>query len=178
MASSSNHNSFQFRMNSFAIRRATQADVPVVLDIYADARAFMRRAGNTTQWPDSYPGIDDVLDDIARGNLYVCVTGEEVVAVFLLAEGPDPTYAHIDGAWPNDEPYSVIHRIAAREDTGAGRYCIQSVCDSVSNVRIDTHKDNMPMRHVLTCLGFVECGTIICNDGTPRIAYQHAMARS
>lgn len=161
----------------YVIRLATQADVPVILDIYAGARIFMRRSGNPTQWPDGYPSIDDVLGDIAVGNLRVCVTDDEIVAVFLLADGPDPTYAHIDGAWPNDEPYSVIHRIAAREGMGAGRHCIQSVCSDVPNVRIDTHKDNLPMRHVLTSLGFVECGTIICNDGTPRIAYQHTMPR-
>ncbi|MDO4404425.1 MAG: N-acetyltransferase [Atopobiaceae bacterium] len=162
---------------NYNTRRATQADVPVILDIYAGARAFMRRTGNPTQWPDGYPGIDDVLNDIEEGKLYVCVTGEKVFAVFFLADGPDPTYAHIDGRWLNDEPYSVIHRIAARVGTGAGRYCIQRVCDSVQNLRIDTHEDNLPMRHVLRSLGFVECGTIICNDGTPRIAYQHTLAK-
>lgn len=161
------------RDTRYDIRHATCADVPAILDIYAGARAFMRKTGNLTQWPEGYPGAEDVLGDIADGNLYVCVGGEELVAVFYMAEGPDPTYAHIDGAWPNDEPYSVIHRIAAREGTGAGRYCIQHVRDSVQNLRIDTHEDNLPMRHVLASLGFVECGTIICNDGTPRIAYQH-----
>lgn len=161
------------RDTNYDIRHASRADVPAILEIYAGARAFMRKTGNLTQWPDSYPGADDILRDIADGNLYVCVADDEVVAVFYRAEGPDPTYAHIDGAWPNDEPYSVIHRIAAREGTGAGRFCIQRTCDSVRNLRIDTHEDNLPMRHVLTNLGFVECGTIICNDGTPRIAYQH-----
>lgn len=157
----------------YDIRHASEADVDVILDIYAGARAFMRRTGNLTQWPDGYPGLDDILSDIAGGNLHVCVADGKVVTVFFLAEGPDPTYAHIDGAWPNDEPYSVIHRIAAREGMGAGRHCIRHVCESVRNLRIDTHEDNLPMRHVLSSLGFVECGTIICNDGTPRVAYQH-----
>ena len=161
------------RTTGYDIRLATQADVPAILDLYADARAFMRRTGNLTQWPDGYPSADDVLGDIAGGNLLVCVADGEVFAVFFLAEGPDPTYEHIDGAWPNDEPYSVIHRIAAREGTGAGRRCIRHVCEGTRNVRIDTHEDNLPMRHVLASLGFEECGTIICNDGTPRLAYQH-----
>ena len=156
------------------VRIANQRDVPRILKLYATARDFMRRSGNPTQWPDDYPSLADVTADIGHRSLYVCENNGEVQAVFFFAQGPDPTYAHIDGSWLNEEPYGVVHRIAAQEGSGAGRACIQWACTQVLNLRIDTHEKNVPMRHVLTQLGFAECGTIICEDGTPRIAYHYA----
>lgn len=158
------------------IRLATNADVPQILGLYESARAFMHRTGNPTQWPEGYPGPEDVLYDLKRSALHVCTEGDEVIAVFFCAPGPDATYAHIDGSWLNDEPYSVVHRIAAREGSGAGRACIAWACEQSQNVRIDTHERNLPMRHVLKSLGFVECGTIICEDGTPRMTYHRSTA--
>lgn len=159
------------------IRVARNDDTPQILSIYAAARSFMHATGNPTQWPSDYPGLADINADMAQGALYVLAgDGEErgqVQAVFFFAQGPDRTYDRIDGAWPNDEPYAVVHRIAARTGSGAGRRCIAWACEQVQNLRIDTHENNAPMRHVLAGMGFVECGTIICEDGTPRVAYQH-----
>ena len=158
----------------YEIRRAIEQDVPQILQIYAQARDFMHRSGNPTQWVDGYPGLADVEQDLAQGSLFVCTNNQQVLAAFFCTSGPDPTYEYIDGAWLNDEPYVVVHRIAAKEGSGAGRRCIAWACRQSSNVHIDTHEDNAPMRHVLTSLGFVECGVIICDNGTPRVAYQHA----
>lgn len=153
------------------IRKATASDVAGILALYAAARAFMRESGNPTQWPDSYPGLEDVQDDIAHESLFVHERAGEIDAVFFFAAGPDPTYAQIDGAWLNDEPYAVVHRIAAERGSGAGRRCLAWASEHTRNLRIDTHEDNGPMRHVLRELGFSECGIIICDNGTPRVAY-------
>lgn len=37
------------------VRRAAAADLPTLLKIFDNARAFMRTHGNPHQWPDSYP---------------------------------------------------------------------------------------------------------------------------
>lgn len=155
------------------IRNACSNDIPQILSIYAAARAFMHRTGNPTQWPNNYPGLKDIEADIASGDLYVYAKEDEIQAVFFFKRGPDHTYDHIDGAWPNKEPYAVVHRIAAKTGSGAGKRCLAWACGQARNLRIDTHKDNGPMQHVLKAMGFVECGVIICEDGTPRIAYQH-----
>ena len=155
------------------IRHATPQDEAAILTLYDEAHMTMRESGNPTQWPLGYPGPEDVHDDLAHESLYVCCLDDAIAAVFFFAPGPDPTYAHIDGAWPNDEPYHVVHRIASRRGSGAGTLSIGWACRQVANLRIDTHEDNAPMRHVLGRLGFVECGTIICANGTPRVAYQH-----
>lgn len=43
-------------------------------------------------------------------------------------------------------------------------------------LRADTHADNTCMQHALTATGFVRCGTIYTEDGTPRLAYCHRRA--
>lgn len=41
----------------------------------------------------------------------------------------------------------------------------------LAEVRADTHWDNVIMQHILEKNGFVKCGTIVVENGTPRIAY-------
>ena len=42
----------------------------------------------------------------------------------------------------------------------------------VTDIRIDTHADNVIMRHLLCKNGFSEVGTILLSNGSPRVAYQ------
>lgn len=100
-------------------------------------------------------------------------------AVFYFAIEDDPTYHEIDGAWKSDEAYGVVHRIGvAKRGSGVGSFCMEwaqskaKAAGAKGGVRIDTHECNAPMRSMLEKLGYEECGTIICCDGTPRIAYQ------
>lgn len=157
------------------IRNATENDMERILELYGQARAFMREHGNPDQWGDTYPPSEMVWKDIADRKSYVCVAEGEIVAVFFYAEEDEPDYKYIyDGAWLNDEPYSVIHRIAAPTGKkGAASFCIRWCCEkSGGNVRIDTHRDNIPMQRMLEKNGFLRCGTICLADGSERVAYQ------
>ena len=156
------------------IRKTTPADVDAALAIYESARAYMREAGNPDQWKSGYPGNAEILSDIGEGRGYVCEDAGEVVAVFYFGKGPDPTYEKIyNGAWLNDEPYSVIHRIAVKHHgRGIVDFCFSECYKISQNLKIDTHKDNLPMQHVLRRAGFVECGTIYLASGDERIAFQ------
>ena len=40
------------------------------------------------------------------------------------------------------------------------------------SIRIDTHKDNVIMHHILRKYGFQHCGVIFLANGDPREAYQ------
>ena len=86
-----------------------------MLAIYERARAYMASLGNPHQWGDSgYPSSALLREDIARGVSYVVMDQrDEVVATFVFVEGEDPTYIIIEGAWLNEEPYGVIHRLAS-----------------------------------------------------------------
>ena len=155
------------------IRNARPSDWDDLMDIYARARRFMKQAGNPTQWGDSSPREQQIRDDIRLGHSYVYVLEGRVQAVFAMIPGEDPTYRVIQGAWLNDLPYCAVHRVASRgEVKGVATQVLEWCMDQCGNIRIDTHDDNLPMQHVLEKNGFVRCGRIWSEDGSPRIAYQ------
>ena len=162
-------------MSKFEIRQTTPQDLDEVMQVYADGREIMIKSGNINQWPQGYPFYSVVEKDIALGCSYVCVLGDEILAVFFLSEEPEKTYDIIDGAWLDDKPYGVIHRIARRKSDkakGTGEYCLNWCFDKVKNIRIDTHEDNIPMKKLLNKLGYKHCGTIWIETGAKRMAYQ------
>ena len=92
-------------------------DLPVMLKIYQHARELMAANGNPTQWGNTFPREEVILDDIRQQRTMLLVDEadgkERVLAQFALCTGEDPTYAHIDGAWLDDDSYVTIHRIAS-----------------------------------------------------------------
>ena len=112
--------------------------------------------------------------DIEKDRLFVIDDGEAIRAAFAFILGSDPTYAYIeDGQWPNQKPYGTIHRIGS-DGTRPG-FLGRSLAFArrvISNLRIDTHEANLPMRQLVESHGFRRCGIIYVDDGTPRIAYQ------
>lgn len=156
------------------IRKAALSDLPQILQIYADARAFMAQTGNPTQWGDGYPQEELLRNDIAEGISYVAEQDGEIETVFVYFFGNDPTYDFIEnGSWQNEEPYGVIHRIASRGKVkGSGSQCLQWGFAQCGNLKIDTHDDNKVMQHVLEKNGFVRCGRIYLENGSPRVAFQ------
>lgn len=156
------------------IRLANKDDLKPIEQIYENARQFMRSTGNFTQWGNGYPNKEIIYADIEQKCLYV-VEDEEIQAVFTLIMGEDPTYLEIDGAWLNDRSYATLHRIASRgTQKGLFKLIIEFSWSICPNLRIDTHQNNTPMRHLIEKNGFVYCGIIIVGDGTPRLAYQKA----
>ncbi len=84
------------------IRKATQQDLHSIMQLYENARAFMREHGNPGQWGTTYPPQNMIETDIRFGNLYVCIEKDTIEAVFFYKDGIDPTYLKIyDGQWKN-----------------------------------------------------------------------------
>lgn len=159
------------------IRKATYSDIGALMKIFGNARAIMRESGNRSQWNDGYPSESVVSDDISKGNCLVLCDNGSILGTMALIQGPDPTYSYIDGAWPDDAPYYVIHRIAATvPGRGIARKMLDWAFEHISRqgyctIRIDTHRDNVIMKHILPKYGFTMCGTIYLEDGSPREAY-------
>lgn len=156
------------------IRHTTTADIPRLKEIFAIARRFMAEAGNPNQWTEGYPSKELLQEDIDSGDSYVIVKGDRIVATFVLRGGADPTYDIIyDGKWPDDNPYATIHRIASSgEATGIMHTALQYALTHYDNIRIDTHRDNLVMQHLLADEGFCYCGVIHCWSGDERLAFQ------
>ena len=155
------------------IRRANKEDIKCIMRIYEVAKKKMRADGNLHQWSDKYPDEETLLNDIARGELYIAHDGNEIYGVFMLSFSGEDTYKVIQGAWFNDEPYAVIHRIAS---FGKGKNLLKDAIDfafeKTNNIRIDTHEDNNIMRTLLKKLGFIYTGIIHLKNGDERRAYQ------
>ncbi|MBO7240669.1 MAG: GNAT family N-acetyltransferase, partial [Bacteroidaceae bacterium] len=76
-------------------------------------------------------------------------------------------------------PYHVIHRIAV---TAPGKGYAQKMFDwalgLTETIRIDTHRDNVIMHHILRKYGFIYCGVIYLANGEARDAYQLSKLKS
>ena len=161
------------------IRKTTNSDLDRVMEIYAHARKFMAEHGNPNQWgPTNWPPEDLIHNDIQSGNSYVCLNDEgKVIGTFYYICGKDiePTYRDItDGAWLDDSPYGVVHRIAGDgSERGIGAFCINWAFGRCGHLRIDTHGDNVVMQNLVKKLGFKHCGTIyVEEDDYPRLAFE------
>ncbi len=158
------------------IRHAEAHEIHRIKEIYENAVSFMRKTGNANQWTGGYPSAEIILADIESKYLYVCEEDSEWLAVFFYRHGDDPTYGVIyDGEWLNDESYGVIHRIAvtdAARGRGIASQCYEFALSHSGNVKIDTHRDNLPMQHSLLKNGFTYCGIIHLENGDERLAYQ------
>ena len=156
------------------IRTAKIEEFEEIKTIFKCAREFMVSNGNLIQWANLEELFNTVLDDIKNGNFYVCVDENKIACVFSFFIGIEPTYIKIyDGEWLNDKPYGVIHRIAVTEhNKGFASFCIEWCFNKFPNIKIDTHKNNIPMQKTILKNGFTYCGIIKKPDGTERLAYQ------
>ena len=160
------------------IRKTTPEDLNDVERIFERARRFMKENGNPTQWKDDRPSLELVKEDITSGSSYVVTDDGKIVATFAFIIGTEPTYLEIDGAWLDDDPYGTIHRIASDGSVKGIFAEVLEFCEKKGvDIRIDTHKDNRPMLHVIEKSGFTRCGIIIVDDGTERIAFQKKCSR-
>ena len=95
------------------IRAANEHDLPRLMDIFAQAKAFMRAHGNPHQWEDGYPSEDLMREEIRRGHCFVVETpADGPVATFCFSVGEGPTYART--AWPPTARPAAWHGSASR----------------------------------------------------------------
>ena len=179
-------------MGEYLIKKSETGDLERIDELYDKARAIMRGDGNLTQWAAGYPNKDSAMADIIRGNSYVMLEGEgkggkfgevsggkaakgEICGTFAFIKGEEPTYRKIyGGKWLNgDLPYATIHRLASTpESRGIAYSCFDWCFRQLPNLRIDTHRDNSIMRHVIEKWGFEYRGVILLANGEERLAYQ------
>lgn len=163
-------------MDKRSFRLATMADLEVIMRLVDEARGIMRSCGNVNQWVHGYPSRETISRDIDNGHCFLCVEqgSGEVLASFAFIPGPEPTYREIfEGAWLDDKPYHVVHRLASTASSHGIFNDVMDYCMGVAgNLRIDTHRDNVIMRHVIERYGFTYCGIIYLADGAERLAFQ------
>ena len=159
----------------YSIRLSRLDDIPEMQKIFSSAREKMRADGNIQQWTGGYPSDELLKHDIYCQHSFVVEKDQKLVATFVMVIGKDPTYSIIyDGSWIDDSNvYATIHRIAALpECKGIAKLCFDFAWEKTRNLRIDTHSDNLRMRHIVESYGFTYCGIIHLKNGDERLAYQ------
>jgi len=157
------------------LQKTTINDLFTALEIYSNARDFMKRNGNPDQWGNDWPSKEKIEEDIKRGISYKITDGERILAVFAFRIGEDKTYLNIsEGHWLSNKEYGTIHRFASSFiQKGVFKYA-QNELEKLFpvNFRIDTHKNNLPMRRIIEATGYVYCGIIEPIEGGERLAYE------
>ena len=161
-------------MSTPNIRNADLSDLKEIMDIYEYARKFMKQTGNRNQWANKFPPENLIKEDIEKKQLYIIEKSGFICGVFAFIIGNDPTYSIIkNGEWLSYEKYGTVHRVASNGKSKGIFIEIITFCESkISHLRIDTHKDNKIMQHLIEKNGFYKCGIIYVTDGTPRFVYE------
>lgn len=161
-------------MNNLIIRKAEINDLKRIMEIYEIARKFMADNGNKNQWSNKYPSEEIIEKDIEKNQLYVLECMGDIHGVFAFIIGKDKTYNIIEnGEWLSDSEYGTIHRVASDGKVHNVLNEVIAYCSKkISHLRIDTHKDNTVMRHLIVKNGFSERGTIYTDNGSERIAFE------
>ena len=170
-------------------RRAEEADLPAILAIADEAKAFLAAQG-LDQWQHGYPAEEDFRRDIERGDGWLFTADGNPAGYLCISRRSEAAYTAIEGEWLSCAgPYLTIHRIMVSDayrgkgiasemislaDDFARAYCC-------AGVRIDTAPGNEPMRAMLRKNGFETCGTIRLvggvDDGALRIALEKLVER-
>ena len=164
-------------------RLAKENDLDAIMGIIDDGKLFLKMQG-VDQWQKGDPSAAKILEDIHQKEGYVlCNDGQVVASVAILMRDEANYAALLSGEWGNKAPYAAIHRIALQSSTRGTAFSsqlmqhIKAVCLSkgLYTIRVDTHRQNIPMQRYLEKNGFVRRGTIFllggAEKGAERIVY-------
>ena len=168
------------------IRKTTASDMSEVMPIFEEARRTIAALG-IDQWQNGYPSKEVILEDIQRGQSYVCALDGKICGSFAMIENGEPTYDKIyEGHWLTGDDsryYIAIHRVAisvASRGSGLSGKIISFAANFAEksgrkSLRIDTHRGNAVMRRMLEKNGFKYCGIIYLEGGDERVAYEKTL---
>lgn len=161
-------------------RKTRIDDIQDVIEIINGAKNYFKEE-DIDQWQKGYPNEKTIIKDIEEQRGYVLEKEEKVIATVALTFGGDPVYDTIyHGEWLSEEEYAVIRRVAV-----SGEYKrkgvstklisnIEKICieNNITNIKIVTHKKNIPMQNMLKKNNFKYCGIIYLEDGSERLAFE------
>lgn len=163
---------------------AQKSDVDIIMNIINIAQAHFKDEG-IDQWQNNYPNADVIERDIENGSSYVIEVGNMILGTVMISFDGEETYNKIyDGEWLSDGEYAVIHRMAVdfnQRGTGlASEFIaeIEKMCleRNTPSIKVDTHRENLPMQKLLLKNGYKECGIIYLKNGNERLAYEKLLS--
>lgn len=130
------------------IRLATVDDREDLLRICTNARLHLNDIG-ITQWPDYYPDIAQIMENVAMNEVYVWEELGKAQATITVNHEGDSLYNQIKWNFPAKDPF-VIHRLIVdpnQQGKKIGKKLMQFAEDLVAQkgggiIRLDTFANN------------------------------------
>ncbi|MBP2643301.1 MAG: acetyltransferase, family [Firmicutes bacterium] len=140
------------------IRKAKSTDIMDIMKIIKETIIEMHSYGNT-QWDEDYPQEKDFLDDIQKGDLYVCEREGSLVGFTCINKIEPAEYTGLP--WSTKEPAMIVHRMAVaprHRRSGIGTELMKfanefALKNNVRYLKTDTYSINAKMNAL-----FVKCG--------------------
>lgn len=161
-------------------RRTEIKDIDRALEIIEDAKFYFKENG-IDQWQNGYPNREAIISDMEKGDSYVIEEDSQIIGTSAISFGNESNYDVIyDGKWITDGKYGVVHRVAVDSNIkgkGLGskvfKYAEELALKlGINSIRVDTHRENIPMQRLIEKNDFIYCGIILVEDGTERLAYE------
>jgi ribosomal protein S18 acetylase RimI-like enzyme len=150
------------------IRKATQNDIPAIVDTYKRLLTYETKHGSRSHWElNVYPTIEVPEKAVPEGTMYVLVENESICASMVLDHNQALEYAGIE--WKCDsipEKVLVIHTLCIPPDKaghGYGYKMVKFAKDFAAHtgctcIRIDTWMYNEPAQNLYRKCGFNTAG--------------------
>ncbi len=148
------------------IKKATSSLIPAIKAVFRACVAHMESQG-IRQWHEDYPAIENIRQDIERGELYYVGEGGEVWATMTLNEEQDPQYQDI--VWNcNDGKILVVHRLASHPEKQGNGFARQlmsfaeeyAYANDYAAIRLDAYEANSRSQHFYTKMGYAKTGYV------------------
>lgn len=154
------------------LRKAKIEELDLVCDIIEDGKQQLADAG-IDQWQDNYPNRETIQADIDLGRATIFNSDDhETLGVAAVVQAPDDSYDTLIGDWLKDtDKYVTVHRVAIFSHHQGKGYAsklfrelftyIAEHHPEAESIRIDTHRDNTKMQHLIEKFGFQKVGRIV-----------------
>lgn len=160
--------------------KAKESDINEIMDIIKIAQEHFKSEG-IDQWQNNYPNHEVIKKDIDNNNSYILKENEKTLGTTAVIFDGDENYNTIyDGEWLSLGEYTVIHRMAIdfnQRGTGLASIFLKEIEKlskdrGIYSMKVDTHRENIPMQKLLLKNEYKECGIIYLEDKAERIAFE------
>lgn len=156
-------------------RKVNENEIEIINSLYREGSNLLKERGI-----DQWQGVNlPVATKEAINNIFV-LEDDEIIATTILLDY-DSDYDEIfEGEWKSDGDYFAVHRFMTHPNKlnrGLTTVLFNKIEEYAlsfdkSSLRIDTHKDNIPMQKAILKAGYEYCGIVYLYNGVPRLAYE------
>ncbi len=165
-------------LSKYKLNIATQKEIAWIMQAIDLCRPILA-AQQSDQWQGKEPSFKTIENDIKNKHFYLLSDKHNLIGGAALLS-KDDAYDHLlSGSWLNQDPYQVIHRFFIHPQFHGkklGKILLTGIEDivwqkGITNIRVDTHEKNSPMRGLLKSIGYLEVGRVNLPLAGERLVY-------